>query len=79
MAEIRNRTAALRANKRQGSIMTLCSVIRGGSRILGKGGSDKNIHNWGRSRDSKGAGGALIGPSVGSGAKPSRFFAFALI
>ena len=28
--------------------------FRGGSRILGKGGSDKYIHNWGRSRDSKG-------------------------
>ena len=26
MVEIRNTTAALRANKRQGSIMTLCSV-----------------------------------------------------
>ena len=28
MAEICNTTAALRANKRQGSIMTLCSVVR---------------------------------------------------
>ena len=31
---------------------TLLPVIsRGGSRILGKGGSDKYIHNWGRVRE----------------------------
>ena len=42
--------------------------------ILGKGGSDKYIHNWGgygRGRappvTAKGSGGALIAPPVGSG------------
>ena len=51
----------------------------GGSRILGKGGSDKNTHNCGRhapSRDSKGSGGALIAPPVGSGASPQPLFCF---
>ena len=51
-------------------------VFRGGSRILGKGGSDKYIHNWGGYRvggvpplvTARGSGGALIAPPVGSGA-----------
>ena len=44
---------------------------RGGSRILGKGGS-KYIHNWGRVRDSKGVWG-----SADSSPSGVRFFAFA--
>ena len=46
---------------------------RGGSRILGKGGS-KYIHNWGRVRDSKGVWG-----SADSSPSGVRFFAFAFI
>ena len=51
----------------------MTSVYRGGSRILGKGESDKYIHNWGgygRGRappvTARGSGGALIAPPVGS-------------
>ena len=52
-----------------------------------KGGSDKYIHNWGRVREgacpppvtAKGSGGALLAPPVGSGAKPQKPFAFAII
>ena len=47
---------------------------RSGFRILGKGGSDKYIHNWGRVRDSKGVWG--IAPLVGSGAKPQPLVCF---
>ena len=54
---------------------------RGGSRILGKGGSDKYIHNWGRvregacpSRDSKGVwGSADSSPSGVWGEAPAAF------
>ena len=56
---------------------------RGGSRVLGKGGSNKDIHHWGRGRappvTARGSGGALIAPPMGSGAKPQPLFAFAFI
>ena len=61
-------------------------IHRGGSRVLGKGGSGKYIHNWGRvregacpSRDSKGVWGSADSSPVGSGAKPQPLFAFAFI
>ena len=56
-------------------------MLRGGSRILGKEGSDKYIHNWGRvrggrapSRDSKGVwGSADSSPSGVWGEAPAAF------
>ena len=32
-------------------ILDTVQLFRGGSRIMGKGGSDKHIHNWGRVRE----------------------------
>ena len=60
---------------------------RGGSRIWGKGGSDKYIHNWGKvregacpSRDGKRVwGSADSSPNGVWGEVPSRFFAFEFI
>ena len=40
-----------------GSILTDVLTRRGGFRILGKEGSDKCIHNWGRVRGGGGGGG----------------------
>ena len=60
---------------------------RGGSRILGKGGSNKYIHNWGRVREgevpppvtAKGSGGALIAPPAAPAAfLLLRFFSMKL-
>ena len=58
----------------------ICGIwahIRGGSRVLGKGGPI-NIFLI-KLNDSKGPGGALIAPPVGFGAKPQPLFAFAFI
>ena len=62
--------------------MCVCAVVQamGGSRILGKGGSDKYIHNWGTGVSppvtARESGGALIAPPVGSGVKPQPLFCF---
>ena len=53
------------------------SVNKGGSRVLGKGGSDKYIHNW------EGTGGGVPPPVTargpGGALMPQPLFAFAFI